>query len=245
MKKYDLIVGIGCSFMEGGGLDNPDIHKALNGLDEIASIDDRERFKYKNNFIAYLAEKLNCGYVNLAESQSSNDLIFKKIYDYFRFINQATTDTNILFIGQLSMFTRQYVYYDYIKKFVKLNRGEFSDPPFFGSPEFKPLFDYYKNYLSFLYNENNVISNLEKDMELYTVWLKNKKVDCLWLSYDGAPNQFVESENFIKFDGDNLGAWVSINKLRLCDIDTLKTGDLHMSIEAHKIVAEKIYNKII
>ncbi len=242
MKKYDLIVGIGCSFMEGGGLDNPEIHKILNGLDEVASDEIRERFKYTNNFIAYLSELLDCKYINFGESQSSNDLIFKKTYEYFNFINDAS---NVLFVGQLSMFTRQYIYYDYAKKFVKLNRGEFSDAPFYGSPEFKPLFDYYKNYLSFIYNEDNVIVNLEKDIDLYTIWLKNKNVDCIWLSYDGAPNQFVESDNFIKFDGDNMGAWAEKNKLRLCDLAELKTGDLHMNIEAHKLVAQKIYNKIV
>ena len=245
MKKYDIIVGIGCSFMEGGGLDNPEIHKIINKLDEIASDDDRERFKYTNNFIAYLSELLDCSYVNLAESQSSNDLIFKKIHNYFRFIHNSEDKLKILFVGQLSMFTRQHIYYDYAKKYVKLNRAEFTDAPFYGSPEFKPLFDYYKNYLSFVYNEDKNISDLEKNIELYTTWLNSKDVDCIWLSYDGNPNQFVESDNFIKFDGDNMGAWAEKNKLRLCDISELNTDDLHMSMEAHRIVADKIYKKLL
>lgn len=244
MKKYDLIVGIGCSFMEGGGLDNTEIHKKLNNLSETASNDIREKFKYENNFIAFLGKLLNCNYINLGESMSSNDLIFRKIYDYFRFVN-LDENINILFVGQLSMFSRQYVYYDYAKKFVKLNRPEFSDPPFYGSPEFKPLYDYYKNYLSFIYNEDDTVLNLEKNIELYTNYLKNKNVDCIWLAYDGTPTQFTESDNFIKFNGDNLGAFIEKNKLRLCDISELETGDLHMTIEGHKIVAEKIYKKLL
>lgn len=243
MKKYDLIVGIGCSFMEGGGLDNIEIHKKLNNLSEIASNDVREKFKYENNFIAFLAKLLNCNYINLGESMSSNDLIFRKIYDYFRFVN-LDENINILFVGQLSMFSRQYVYYDYAKKFVKLNRPEFSDPPFYGSPEFKPLYDYYKNYLSFIYNEDDTVLHLEKNMELYTNYLKNKNVDCIWLAYDGTPSQFIDSDNFIKFDGDNLGAFIEKNKLRLCDVVELETGDLHMTIEGHKIVADRIYKKL-
>ena len=245
MKQYDLIVGIGCSFMEGGGLDNPEIHKILNGLNETASNDIREKFKYENNFISFLSKFLNCNYINLGESMSSNDLIFKKIYDYFRFINNTDEKVKILFVGQLSMFTRQHVYYDYAKKFVKINRAEFSDPPFYGSPEFKPLYDYYKNYLSFIYNETDVVYNLEKNMELYTNYLKNKDVDCIWLAYDGTPSQFIDSDNFIKFDGDNLGAFIEKNKLRLCDVTELKTEDLHMTIEGHKIIAEKIYKKLL
>lgn len=243
MKRYDLVVGIGCSFMEGGGLDNIEIHKKLNNLSEIASDDIREKFKYENNFIAFLSKLLNCNYINLGESMSSNDLIFRKIYDYFRFIN-LDENINILFVGQLSMFSRQYVYYDYTKKFVKLNRPEFSDPPFYGSTEFKPLYDYYKNYLSFIYNEDDTILNLEKNMELYTNYLKNKNVDCIWLAYDGTPVQFTDTDNFIKFDGDNLGAFIEKNKLRLCDVVELETGDLHMTIEGHKIVADRIYKKL-
>jgi len=69
-------------------------------------------------------------------------------------------------------------------------------------------------------------------------------IDCIWLAYDGSPDQFVESKNFIKFDGDNLGAWIEKNKLRLCDIPELETGDLHMSIKGHKEVAEKIYKHL-
>ena len=42
-----------------------------------------------------------------------------------------------------------------------------------------------------------------------------------------------------------MGAWIEKNKLRLCDVEKLKTGDLHMNIEAHKLVAQKIYNKIV
>lgn len=243
MKKYDLIVGIGCSFMEGGGLDNVEIHKKLNNLSEIASNDVREKFKYENNFIAFLAKLLNCNYINLGESMSSNDFIFRKIYDYFRFVN-LDENVNILFVGQLSMFSRQYLYYDYAKKFVKLNRPEFSDPPFYGSPEFKPLYDYYKNYLSFIYNEDDTVLNLEKNMELYTNYLKNKNIDCIWLAYDGTAVQFTDTDNFIKFDGDNLGAFIEKNKLRLCDVVELETGDLHMTIEGHKIVADRIYKKI-
>jgi len=245
MKKYDLIIGIGCSFMEGGGLDNTEIHKLLNGLDEIASKEVREKFKYENNFIAYLSKLLNCNYINFGESMASNDLIFRKIYDYFRFSNHMDENVNILFVGQLSMFQRMHIYYDYAKRFTKLNRVEFTDPPFYGSSEFKPLYDFYKNYLSFIYNENDIVYNLERNMDLYTNYLENKNVDCIWLSYDGTTQQFVDSNNFIKFNGDNLGAFIEKNKLRLCDVNELNTGDLHISIKGHKIVAEKIYKKLL
>ena len=242
MKKYDLIVGIGCSFMEGGGLDNIEIHRILNSLKEPQNIKICEEFKTKNNFIAYLSKFLNCDYINLSESQSANDLIFKKIFDYFK--TENLSDKNILFVGQISMFSRQYVYYEKTKSFKKLNKIDFSAPPFHNEDEYKELFEYYKNYLSFIYNEEYALEMVERNIELLTNWLNNKNIDCIWLSYDGTPEQFIESKTFIKFDGDNLGAYIGKNKLRLCDIPELETGDLHMSIEGHKIVAEKIYKKL-
>ena len=246
MKKYDLIIGFGCSFTEGGGLDNPNVYKFINNIndDSVGFLHpDTIQFKNDNNFIVYLAELFKCEYLNFGESMASNDLIFQKIYDYFRFIKNVE-DKKILFIGQMTMFTRQHVYYDYAKKFIKLNRTEFSEPPFYGSPEFKPLHDYYTNYLSFIYNEDLLISNLERNVELYDNWIKQKNIDTLWCSYDGKPTQFVESDNFIKFDGDNMGAWAEKNKLRIMDIPNCPVPDPHLNLDGHMGVAKLIYNKI-
>jgi lysophospholipase L1-like esterase len=142
------------------------------------------------------------------------------------------------------MFSRLHVYYDYIKDFVKLNRPVFNDPPFSNSAEFKPLFDFYKNYLSFIYNENVAISNLEKNMELYSQWLNNRRIDTLWLSYDGTPIHFKESDTFIKFDGENLGAWALKNKMRIIDVPNCNIDDLHLNLDGHRKVANMIYNKL-
>ncbi len=246
MKKYDLIVGFGCSFTEGGGLDNPNVYKFIKNINDDSitfAHPDVIKFKEENNFIVYLSKLFECDYINFGESMASNDLIFKKIYDYFK--NTNTENKNILFIGQVTMFTRQNVYYDYAKKFIKLNRTEFSEPPFYGSPEFKPLHDYYTNYLSFIYNEDNTVSNLEKNIEVYDSWIKSNNVETLWLSYDGNSKQFVESDMFIKFDGDNLGAWAEKNKMRIMDIPNCPVPDPHLNLEGHMEVAKRIYNKII
>lgn len=245
MRKYDLVIGFGCSFTEGGGLDNPNVYKFINNIedDSIGFLHpDTIEFKHKNNFIVYLSQLLKCDYINFGESMSSNDLIFQKIYDYFK--TTKIVDKKILFIGQLTMFTRQHVYYDYAKKFIKLNRTEFSEPPFYGSPEFKPLHDYYTNYLSFIYNEDNVVENLKKNIELYDNWLNKKNIDTLWLSYDGNPKQFDESNKLIKFDGDNLGAWAEKNQMRIMDIPNCPVPDPHLNLDGHMEVANKIYDKI-
>ena len=242
--KYDLIVGFGCSFTEGGGLDNPNVYKFINNIndDSIGFLHpDTLSFKKNNNFIVYLAELFGCGFINTAESMSSNDLIFRKIYKYF---SKPNPNKRILMVGQMTMFTRQHVYYDFTKEFIKLNRTEFSEPPFLGNYAYKPLHEYYTNYLSYIYNEDDTVNNLMKNVELYDVWLKSKGIDTMWLSYDGNPTQFVDTNNFIKFDGDNLGAWTGKNNMRIMDIPNCPVPDPHLSLEGHREVANRIYNKI-
>jgi hypothetical protein len=242
--KYDLIVGFGCSFTEGGGLDNPNVYKFIKNIndDSIGFLHiDTIEFKNKNNFIHYLSELFDCEYINFGESMSSNDLIFQKIYDYFK---GNIVDKRILCIGQITMFTRQNVYYENTKEVLKLNRIEFSDPPFHNDIKYKQLYEYYTNYLSFIYNEDITVSNLEKNIELYDNWLQNKGIDTLWLSYDGKPTQFNESDKFIKFDGDNLGAWSVHNKMRIMDIPNCPVPDPHLNLEGHLEVAKRIYQKI-
>ena len=34
MKTFDIVIGNGCSFTQGGGLNNYEIHKFLTGVDE-------------------------------------------------------------------------------------------------------------------------------------------------------------------------------------------------------------------
>ena len=141
---YDLIIGFGCSFMEGGGLDNPEIHKRINKLNKVAELEDAIIFKHKNNFIAYLGEIYKCEYINLAESRCPNDLIFQNIYNYF---NNKKIDKKILMVGQISLFSRLYLYYEKTKEYLKLNSLDFNLTPFNSEDRYKELYQYYQNYL--------------------------------------------------------------------------------------------------
>ena len=151
MKKYDLIIGFGCSFMEGGGLDNQTIHMRMHGLETPISLNETEEFRYKNNFIAYLAELYNCEYINFAESRCPNDLIFENIYKYF---NNNVSDKKILLVGQISLFNRIYAYYEPIEKFVKVSALRWEDHPFNSEPQMKELYDYFERHLKYIYNED-------------------------------------------------------------------------------------------
>lgn len=241
MKRYDLVVGFGCSFMQGGGLDNIELYKKLNNIEREVDIKEAEEFRYKNNFVAYLADILKCDYINFGESRCPNELIFENIYNYF---NHKKIDKNILMIGQASLFNRLYTFYEKTNEFTKLNMLDFQSPPFSGKEIYKELYEYYEYYLKYIWNEQQIYKALDRNINTYTSWLQNMNVDCIWISYDGTSDKFKESKNFIKFDGDNLGTFIHKNKLRLCDIDELNTGDLHMSIEGHKTVAELLIKKI-
>jgi hypothetical protein len=175
---YDLIIGFGCSFMEGGGLDNPEIHKRINKLNKVAELQDAITFKHKNNFIAYLGEIYKCEYINLAESRCPNDLIFENIYNYF---NDKKIDKKILMIGQISLFSRLYVYYEKTKQYLKLNSLDFNLPPFNGEDAYKELYQYYENYLSYIYNENLVYNKIIRDITTYTNWLESIGIDCIMI----------------------------------------------------------------
>lgn len=244
MKKYDLIVGMGCSFMEGGGLDDREIYSYINKLNKpitISELDIARNFKSKNNFIAYLAELYNCKYINFAESKAPNEYIFLKVFEYFE---KTNNDKKILFVGQLSLFNRIYVYYENTKQYYKLKDLEFELPPYNNEEKYEKLKEFYTNFLSYIYNEDLEYRKAYRNVETTSDWLKNKGIDCVWMAFDGTPDKFVESKHFIKFDGDNLGAYITKNGLRLCDIPQLKTGDRHISIEGHKILAERLYKHI-
>lgn len=259
MKKYDLIIGIGCSFTEGGGLDSPNYHKYIKGDTEYYTKeyqekqkDEDERLEYmkdefieykkNNNYIVYLSNLLNCDYINLSESGSSNELIFEKIYKYFK--EDYPKNKKILLISQLSIFTRKHVFFNETEEFLNLNSIDIMNPPFNGNEKYKNLQKYYELYITSIHNDEINLKNLVKDMEIYNNWLLNKNVDVMWLSYEDDKNYFVESKNFIKFDNKNLQKFAEMNKIRNMDLPNFPDNDTHFSIKGHEIISKKIYEHL-
>ena len=90
MKKYDLIIGTGCSFMNGDAI-----------LDKDGNFDGRNHTPTK-----YLADKLNCEGINLAQSGSSNDHMFSRVIEYIE-KNDLSNKKVLVLIG-LSELARMY-----------------------------------------------------------------------------------------------------------------------------------------
>jgi hypothetical protein len=90
MKKYDLVIGTGCSFMNGDAI-----------LDKDGSFDG-----HNHNPTKYLSDKLNCEGINLAQSGSSNDHMFSRIIEYIE-KNDLSNKKVLVLIG-LSELARMY-----------------------------------------------------------------------------------------------------------------------------------------
>ena len=59
MKTFDIVIGNGCSFTEGGGLNNHEIHRFLTGVDT-KNITKLDSYMFKNSYPAFLGNLLNC-----------------------------------------------------------------------------------------------------------------------------------------------------------------------------------------
>ena len=68
MKRYDVVVGVGCSFMNGDAILDKD-GKAFKEADRIRPG-------------RYLSKLLNCDEVNIAHTGSSNERIMREIYNW-------------------------------------------------------------------------------------------------------------------------------------------------------------------
>ena len=80
--NYDVVVGVGCSFMNGDRIVDKD-GKCV-GLDLVST--------------KLLAEKLNCDYVHMGNTGSSNERMFKNIYEWIENNNETGHYEKPLFV---------------------------------------------------------------------------------------------------------------------------------------------------
>ena len=158
----DFILFNGCSFTEGGGLENVDI---LNQYGYSLNTQYPQHFDIRNElrFSAILSKKFNCRKVNLSESCNSNENIFKTTFDYVHETDLKKYKNKIAII-QLTMPQRKTIFWNGIK--YNLNSALFSDSPYNDNPKFKPLFDYYSNFVLNIFDEEYQ-SKIDKNHEIF------------------------------------------------------------------------------
>lgn len=249
-SEYDILVVNGCSFSEGGGLNNPKIFEFLNDR-KSKNGDELDEFMYNNNYAKFLSEKLNIPFLNISKSCSSNDYILHITYKLLNSLLEQ--GKKILIVNQLSVFTRlsfrlDNCYYSYNsggrltetmgENFIK------KDWDYKSFEEDKDIYDtFYEIYATHIYDEDYYVENLKMQLDLFNKWCEDKNITNYWLSYE-VNDIFYDIDRYIKCQDDSIKDWAIKNKLLLSDIENIPVKDDHLSIEGHKKLTEIIYKKI-
>ena len=261
------ILAVGTSFTHGLALHFYNRKKLGLPLDFNTITDAEKYFNYKHSYSSILAKKLDLPNQIVSSSGSSNffeglDIIKKSINSIY-LPGDDKFDHNFfkpkVVVLQLTNVTRDFFIYQ--NKIYKL--------------DFETYDGFLKSKKELIDNidENDFVTKLELELELFTLdeegWRKNQSA--YFISKINILNKFLKSkgvilkvisysddykENLDKFDNDifvkiehngisfsNIFDFVTINKLRV--IDDLGVDDSHPNFEAHKIVADNIYNSIL
>lgn len=261
MNTFDRVIGVGCSFTHGGGLEVPSVyeHYTKTPWNEF----DSNLFKYENTYIAQLAKKLNIQFENLSDGGISNEVILENAYERFNTNKKATsTSENVLLIIQTSFFhrIRMFKIDEEFKKLISYNlpipynnksivncspeilheprKTEFINNR---SKEYLHILDIYENILKYVFNEHVEQKKLLQQINLHRIWLRSKNVTTIILPYEfyGTNNSEV-----LLIDNVDLGKLMEKNNLLIRDIPECGHNDMHFSLEGHTFIANKLYNYI-
>ncbi|MEY4332314.1 MAG: hypothetical protein RLZZ196_1052 [Bacteroidota bacterium] len=239
-----MVKFFGCSFTQGGGLDNIAYYNYVNKNTDLYELQHEwilDEFRIKNRFTTHITEKYNIPTENLAKSQSSNDYIFDKLFD------EIDTNENEIYFVQLSILSRRYWYYDYPKKEVNLNSYDFSAIPFGGEEEYKKLHQHFLDYNEFIFNEGVELKNILKRIKGLDCFAREKNSKIIWTAFDLGDNHkdLSDLEKYVKyvmkFEGTDMKHFCIKHKLQIFDDTNFLVNDNHLSIKGNQMVGDKIY----
>lgn len=230
MKQYKKLYSFGCSFTEGGGLNNQDIRRILD-KDPKREYSDQELkdISTYESYPGFLSRLLNCELENHGESRAGNELILNNVYDV---ISKLTDTSNILVTIQPSILSRILLQVPSENKQMSLNG--FND---LDASKKK----YYELYVCEFFNEDYSYKKLLQDIDVFTAWFKNKNIDVVWLPYEMDMNICPKNKHFVDFDNKSLCQYTFDNKLLLTDIPDFFINDKHFSPAGNETIAKKIY----
>ncbi len=244
-----MIKFIGCSFTEGGGLDNIDYYNFITNANLYHNDNKHytynvfikkalERFKVKNRFSTIVANKLKTDVKNLSVSRGSNSFILETLF------NEINSNKNEIYVVIFSMFSRVYWNYNIDKKKYNLNSFDTNWPPYINNSEMQNLADTYKNYSEFIYNENIEKENIINQVKLLDSFSKSKNSKIYWSSWDDFDELKMATDNCITFDNSFLYKFVDKNELQIHHHTNYKVNDNHFSTIGNEVIADIIYNTI-
>jgi hypothetical protein len=254
-----MIKFFGCSFTEGGGLNNIDYYNYIESPetplsywpkdstpeDRVKIVEFLDSYKEQNRFTTILENSIKTTITNLAKSQASNDYILETL---FKEIDENINDVYFII---LSLPHRRYWHYEVDRKKHNLNMLEFSGNPFDNREEYKPLHTHFMNYLQYVYDLKNELDYLSRNIKLFDSFAKSKGSKIIWSGWefgeDETQLEFIQNtaENCLLFDGLSLKHFCIKEGLQ---IETETNGfvpDNHISKHGNIIVAKKIEEYII
>ena len=247
-SKYDLVIGNGCSFTEGGGLNHPDLYEFFT-KQKFTTHEETDKWMFTKSYPKLLGDLFKCKWKNISTSCSSNNLIIERAY---KELQKHKNVNKVLIINQLSIATRlglkhgndYYSYNGLSGKVVheNVNRIGWSKPTFV--PNLNEPFDqYYKNYIVEVFDHDYNWEITAMKMDLFNSWCEKRNIDNYWVAWD-EEIRIKKIDRVINPYGEPIVDWARKNKMRLEDVEDIPHGDAHLSIEGHKQLANIIYEKI-
>ena len=243
----------GCSFTEGGGLDNFDYFNLKQNKNYIINDNIRDQFeevrlfKEANRYSKIVEGLMNVETKNYAEGCNSNENILNKV---FEIVNKDTTTHEDVFIIQTSIYSRKHFWYEPTNEFYSINALGKSDWPYQNKEEYMPLHQLYNLHSMYSHNEEYEMKKLLNQIDLFNSYFKEKNIKLFWAPWPELTssiineeilkfNKSIEDKNIILFDGFSMGTYSSNKKLLMCD-EFESITDRHKSITGHKTIANKI-----
>lgn len=250
MKKYDLVIGTGCSFMNGD---------AIKG-------DQRPNFYTPTKF---LADKIGCEWVNLAQSGSSNEHMFSRTISYIE--KNDFSNKKVLVIIGLSELARIYLkkehdnrkYGSDLHPHHLINDSDFkrTAKKHFLEDE-KGLESYAKFYMTHIYDEDFFEFKLGQQIILLKNYFENKNMDfIIFNSLNGHRNleTLLGIKNTILFDNNEKIWYINLKKKHIEEFGDYNNVEHrsptqpwgryfcngHPSPGANKDLANLLYKKIV
>lgn len=245
----------GCSFTEGGGLDNFDYYNYNTGKNYDISNNIREEneevrlFKEANRYSTLVGNILGLETTNYAIGCNSNEGILKSIFEAS---NDSNTTKDDIFVIQTSFYSRKFYWYEPFEEFLSVNALEKTDWPYRNKEEWMPLHQLHNLNVKYAHNEQYEIDKLISNMQIYNSYFKEKGIKVFWtpwpdLTLEPFPTEIDKFNsdllktipNIIFYDGKSMGRYISDNKLQIRD-DLKKSNDSHKSLKGHEIIANLI-----
>lgn len=237
-----MIKFFGCSFTQGGGLDNIDYYNWINNTSLEYNHQDAfkqlELFRNEHRFSKIVSDRLGIKSENFAVSRGSNNYSLEKLF------NEIENNENETYVCVLTLLSRVYWYYEPTNTKYNLNSFDKNWPPYQNEPIMENLSKTYEMYLGNIFNANDERERLETQVKLFDSYAKSKNSKIYWIDWDTFPQLKNITPNHISFNGQTMFEFVRDNELQIFHHTDNKCTDNHISVPGNKIVADVIYNAI-